>query len=71
MLGDLRFALRVLANDKGWTTIVVLSLALGIGANTAIFSAINGLLLKTIPVTGPGYARAPEVCRAQRHGDES
>src|SRR5688500_11329986 len=53
MLADLRFALRVLANGKGWTTIVVLSLALGIGANTAIFSAVNGLLLKTIPVHDP------------------
>jgi predicted permease len=53
MLGDLRFALRVLGNDKGWTAIVVLSLALGIGANTAIFSALNGLLLKSIPVHEP------------------
>jgi predicted permease len=50
---DLRHALRVLVHDKGWTIVVVLSLALGIGANTALFSAINGLLLTRIPVKDP------------------
>ena len=39
---------------KGWTAIVVLSLALGIGANTAMFSAFNGLMLKELPVRDPG-----------------
>src|SRR5260221_8339478 len=39
----------MLARSKGWTAVVVLSLALGIGANTAIFTAINGLLLRTLP----------------------
>jgi predicted permease len=53
MLTDLRYGLRVLAHAKGWTIVVVLSLALGIGANTAIFSAVNGLLLKSIPVRDP------------------
>ncbi len=53
MLNDLRYGLRVLAHAKGWTLVVVLSLALGIGANTAIFSAVNGLLLTTIPVKEP------------------
>ena len=46
MLNDLRYAARTLLQAKGWTTVVVLSLALGIGANTALFSAINGLLLE-------------------------
>jgi predicted permease len=53
MLKDLRHAVRMLLNAKGWTTVVVISLALGIGANTALFSAINGLLLTHIPVTDP------------------
>jgi predicted permease len=53
MLKDLRHAVRMLLGAKGWTAVVLLSLALGIGANTAIFSAINGLLLKQIPVRDP------------------
>jgi len=53
MLKDLRHAFRVLFRDKGWTTVVVLSLALGIGANTALFSVVNGLLLTPIPVQDP------------------
>jgi predicted permease len=43
----------MLLGAKGWTAVVLLSLALGIGANTAIFSAINGLLLTQIPVKDP------------------
>jgi predicted permease len=53
VLKDLRHAARMLWNAKGWTAVVVLSLALGIGANTALFSAINGLLLTRIPVKDP------------------
>jgi predicted permease len=53
MIQDLRHAVRLLLRSKGWTLVVVLSLALGIGANTAIFTAINGLLLRTIPVDHP------------------
>ena len=53
MLRDLRHAVRVLLKAKGWTAVVVVSLALGIGANTALFSAVNGLFLKPIPVTDP------------------
>jgi predicted permease len=54
MLKDLRHGIRTLAHAKGWTAVVVLSLALGIGANAAIFSGLNGLLLTTVPVTDPG-----------------
>jgi hypothetical protein len=53
MLNDLRHALRLLTRAKGWTAVVVLSLALGIGANTALFSAVNGLLLTKLPVRDP------------------
>jgi predicted permease len=53
MFKDIRHAVRVLMHAKAWTAVVLVSLALGIGANTAIFSAINGLLIKRIPVKDP------------------
>ena len=53
MFKDLRHGVRMLLHAKGWTAVVVISLALGIGANTALFSAINGLLLKKLPVNDP------------------
>jgi len=53
MLKDLRHGLRTLFQDKGWTSVVVLSLALGIGANTALFSAVNGMFLRTVSVRDP------------------
>ena len=52
MLKDLRHAIRVLTQAKGWTVVVVLSLAIGIGANAAVFTAVNGLLLQKLPVRG-------------------
>src|SRR4051812_435908 len=53
LLRDLRLAVRVLLRTKSWTLIVLVSLALGIGANTALFTAINGLLLQTVRVHEP------------------
>lgn len=53
MFKDLRHGVRTLLRDKGWTTVVVVSLALGIGANTALFGAVNSLFLKKLAVRDP------------------
>ena len=53
LIQDLKYGLRVLGRNRGFTVVAVLTLALGIGANTAIFSLIDAVMLRTFPCRIP------------------
>src|SRR5207247_8080740 len=53
LLQDLRYALRTMINNRAFTALAALSLALGIGANAAIYSFMDSILLRSLPVSNP------------------
>ncbi|HET9178890.1 MAG TPA: ABC transporter permease [Terriglobia bacterium] len=54
LIQDLKYGLRQLGNNPGYTAVAILTLALGIGANTAIFTLVDAIMLKSLPVANPG-----------------
>ena len=69
LVRDLHYALRTFRRSPGFVAVAVLVLGLGIGANTAIYSLLNGLLFRPVPVPSPGDLRYLHTLSTRRPGD--
>src|SRR3954469_1573770 len=67
---DLRYGARLLRRSPGFAAVAVLSLGLGIGGATAVFTLVNAIVLRTLPVPDPGELfQAQSFAAGQDHGD--
>src|ERR1051325_4773665 len=68
ILDDLRFGLRALGKHRGFALVTIFSLALGIGANTTIFTLVNAMLLRPLPVADPARLAAVHTVDSHNPG---